>query len=187
MLRYLASALVFAGMSALPAVSQNSNNSDKPLDVQSSVGDLHVGKDADAHAAGLPVYPGAHPKREQDSEPLNLAIQMESFGLKVVIAKYESGDPAEKILAFYKDKMKKYGQVLECHHSGDHSGSHLDDNDNDRNRPLKCDGDDSGPVRELKVGTEGNAHVVDVEPSDSGKGTFFSIVYVRSRGKTGDI
>jgi len=187
MLRYLAPASLFACIIIQPALAQNSNNSDKPLDVQSSVGDLHVGKDADAHAAGLPVYPGARPKHEQNNEPLNLAIQTESFGMKVVIAKYESSDPADKILAYYKEKMKKYGTVLECHHQGDNNGAHLDDNDEDRNRPLRCEGDGSGPVRELKVGNEGNAHIVDVEPSAGGKSTTFSIVYVRSRGKTGDI
>lgn len=187
MFRYLAPALLVAGIIVLPAVSQNSDNSDKPLDVRSSMGDMHVGKDADAHAAGLPVYPGAHPKHEQNNDPLNFAIQTESFGMKLVVAKYESSDPAEKILAFYKEKMKRYGQVLECHHTGDHSGAHVDSKDDDRDRPLKCEGDNSGPVRELKVGTEANAHIVDVEPSDSGKGTTFAIVYVRSRGKTGDI
>lgn len=187
MFRYLTPALFFACLCVWPAVAQNSDNSDKPFDVRSSIGDMHVGKDADAHAAGLPVYPGAHPRREHDNDPLNFAIQTDSFGLKVVIAKYESSDPAEKILAFYKEKMKKYGTVLECHHEGDNSGSHFDDKDEDRNRPLRCEGDDSGPVRELKVGTEGNAHIVDVEPGDSGKGTTFSIVYVRSRGKSADI
>jgi len=187
MFRHLAPTLLMAGMIVGPAVAQNSDSSDKSLDVQSSVGDMHVGKDADAHAAGLPVYPGARPKHEQDNGPLNFAIQTEDFGVKLVVAKYESSDPAGKILAFYKEKMKKYGQVLECHHTSDNSGAHIDDKDGDRNRPLKCEGDDAGPVRELKVGTEGNAHVVAIEPSDSGKGTSFAIVYLRSRGKSGDL
>jgi hypothetical protein len=51
---------------------------------------------------------------------------------------------------------------------------------------LKCDSD-GGPVTELKVGTEDNQHVVAVEPRDSGKGATFALVYVRTRGKQGDI
>ena len=183
MFRYLVRTLALSLMLAFSAVAQNS---DKPLDVQSSVGDLHVGKDADALKAGLPLYPGAHPKHDQNNDPLNFGILTESFGLKLVVAKYESNDPAGKILAYYKDKMRKYGKVLECHNTNDNSGFHSDNND-DQNRPLKCEGDNSGPVRELKVGTEGNAHMVAIESDEGDKTTTFAIVYVRSRGKSGDI
>jgi hypothetical protein len=177
----------------LPALAQqsdsDSNKNDKPLDVRSSIGDLHVGKDADAKLAGLPLYPGARAKSDQNSDPLNVGISTESFGMKLVVAKYQSDDPAEKILAFYRDKMKKYGKVLECHNTNDDSGAHTNSNDSDqdRNRPLQCEGDNSGPVRELKVGTEGNAHVVAIEDNSGGKGTAFSIVYWHTHGKSGDI
>ena len=183
MFRYLVGTLALALILAFSAVAQDS---DMPLDVQSSVGDLHVGKDADALKAGLPLYPGAHPKHDQNNDPLNFGILTESFGLKLVVAKYESNDPAGKILAYYKDKMRKYGKVLECHNTNDNSGFHSDNND-DQNRPLKCEGDNSGPVRELKVGTEGNAHMVAIESDEGDKTTTFAIVYVRSRGKSGDI
>ncbi len=167
--------------------SQDSGSKDKSFDVRSSIGDMHVGKDADAQKQGLPLYPGARPKQEKDNDPLNFDIFTESFGFKIMVAKYESDDPAEKILAFYRDKMKKFGKVLECHNTNDNSGFHSDDNDQDRNKPLKCEGDNSGPVRELKVGTEGNAHILAVEPRDSGAGTTFTLVYVYTRGKQGDI
>lgn len=186
MFRYLGGALALSVLLAVSAAAQDSQNSDKPLDVRSPMGDLHVGKDADANKAGLPLYPGARPRQEADNDPLNFGILTESFGLKLVIAKYESNDPAGKILAYYKDKMKKYGNVLECHNTNDSSSVHADDKQ-DQNRPLKCEGDNSGPVRELKVGTEGNAHVVTIESKEGDKPTTFAIVYVRSRGKSGDI
>ena len=52
-------------------------------------------------------------------------------------------------------------------------------------RTLKCDSDDSGKTVELKVGTNDNQHIVSIEPE--GKGSDFSIVWVRVRGKEGDI
>jgi hypothetical protein len=186
MYRYLTGALTLSLVLALSAAAQESANSDKPFDVRSSVGDLHVGKDADAQKAGLPLYPGARPKHEDDNEPLNFGILTESFGLKLVVAKYESSDPARKILAYYKEKMKKYGKVLECDSTNDSSGFHADSND-DQNRPLKCEGDNSGPVRELKVGTENDAHIVAIESAEGDKTTTFTIVYVRSRGNSGDL
>jgi hypothetical protein len=51
---------------------------------------------------------------------------------------------------------------------------------------LKCE-QNSGPVTELKVGTEDNQRVVAIEPRDAGKGSSFALVYVHSRGKRGDI
>ncbi len=60
-----------------------------------------------------------------------------------------------------------------------------DDKDS-KDGELKCE-DDSGPVVELKAGTEDNQHVVSVEPGDASKGTTFALVYVYTRGKRGEI
>jgi len=189
--------LSVAAMLALPVLAQQSDAQDKSLDVRSSIGDLHVGKDADAHNAGLPLYPGARAKHEENNDPLNLGIMTEAFGLKLVVAKYESDDAPAKVVDFYREKLKKYGKVLECHsqkHGGDVS-MEADDKDSQgsgskekgqESKPVKCDSD-SGPVTELKVGTEDNQHVVAIEPRDSGKGATFALVYLRARGKQGDI
>jgi hypothetical protein len=186
MFRFLTSALALA-LLALPAVAQQSGSQDKPFDVQSSVGDMHVGKDASAQKAGLPLYPGAQAKREDNSDPLNFGIVTESFGLKLVVAKYESDDAPAKILAFYRDKLKKYGKVLECH-THDSGNVHSDSNDDQpKSKELKCDGDDTGPTTELKAGTPDDQHIVAVDPRENGKKTEFVIVYLYSRGKKADI
>jgi hypothetical protein len=202
MFHRLTFSLSVAAMLTLPALAQQSDTQDKSLDVRSSVGDLHVGKDADAHNAGLPLYPGAHAKRDENNDPLNFGVATEGFGLKLVVAKYESDDAPAKVVDFYREKLKKFGKVLECHsqkHGGDVSMNSDDEdsqeagskNSKDKNKDreskqLKCDSD-GGPVTELKVGTEDNQHVVAVEPRDSGKGATFALVYVRTRGKQGDI
>ena len=166
----------------LPAAAQDK---DKNLDVRSPMGDLHVGKDADAQKAGLPVYPGARPQNSDNNDPLNLALSTESFGMKLIVAKYETDDPAEKVIAFYREKMKKYGKVLECHNTGDKNDLQGDDK-HDGSQPLRCEGDNSGPVRELKVGTEDNARIVAIEDPQNGKRTAFAIIYLRKHAK-GDI
>jgi len=175
---------VFAQQSA-----QQSDSQDKPFDVRSSLGDMHVGKDADAEKQGLPLYPGARPKQEKDNDPLNFGIVTESFGLKLMVAKYESDDPPARIVDFYRGKLKKFGKVMECHsqkHSGDVDVHDDKDSKDSKDKELKCE-EDSGPVVELKVGTEDNQHVVAIEPRDSGKGSTFALVYMHTRGKRGDI
>src|SRR5271170_761373 len=165
MFRSLAFSLALAVLMAWPAAAQDSGSHDN-FDVRSTVGDLHLGKDADAQKAGFPLYPGARPKHEKDNDPLNFGVLTESFGFKLVVAKYESDDAPDKIIAYYRDKLKKYGKVLECHtreHGGD---THTEMSDDEHSKELKCEGDNSGPVTELKVGTENNQHVVAVEPGD---------------------
>jgi hypothetical protein len=189
MFRYLSSVLALGVLLALSAPAQDkASDSRDSLNVQSPIGDLNLGKDADAHKTGLPLYPGARPRQEKDNDPLNFGILTESFGIKVVIAKYESGDAPDKIVAYYRDKLtKKYGKVLECR-TGEHDGdAHADINDDKNSSKLKCEGDNSGPVTELKVGTQDNQRVVAIEPKDGNAGSEFALVYVYARGKQGDI
>jgi hypothetical protein len=191
----MALAAAFAMLLCTPAViacaqQTDNGNQDKNLDVRSSVGDLHVGKDADARSAGLPPYPGARRAHDQaDSNALNLGILTEAFGVKLVIAKYDSDDAPGKIVDFYREKLKKYGRVLECH-STEHCGhvhADVDDDKEPHSKELKCEGDNTGPITELKVGTEDNQHVVAVGASPSGKGATFALVFMYTRGKQGDI
>lgn len=174
----------------IAAQAPSQSNQDKHVDIQSSAGDLHVGNDADARKAGLPLYPGARLRHDdENSNAANLSLFTDAFGVKLVLAKYDSDDAPGKVIDFYRDKLKKYGKVIECH-TREHGGAHADFNDDEdskdkRSSEVKCEGDNTGPVTELKVGTENNQHVVAIEPN--GGGSTFALVYVHTRGKQGDI
>jgi hypothetical protein len=182
---------VIVAIPGFAAQSQSQDaGQDKHLDIQSSAGDLHVGNDADARKAGLPLYPGARLRHDDDNGgAANLSLFTEAFGVKLVVVKYDSDDAPGKVIDFYREKLKKYGKVIECR-TREHGGSHADFNDDDskgeHSNPVKCEGDNAGPVMELKVGTEDNQHVVAIEPR-SGSGSSFALVYVHTRGKQGDI
>jgi hypothetical protein len=192
MLRDLTLALAASlglSLSIAAAQGQDQPSHDKNLDVRSSYGDLHVGDDADAKKVGLPLYPGAHVKadKENNKNQANLSVATDLFGMKLIVASYESEDAPAKVVDFYRDKLKKYGTVLECH-SDKHGGDidvHTDDKDSN-DKKLTCDEND-GPVVELKVGTENNQRIVAIEPRDSGSGAKFSLVYLHTRGKAADI
>jgi hypothetical protein len=199
MLRNLAIAFVLTVAPTLPVLAQDSGAQNKNLDITSPVGDLHVGSDADARKAGLPLYPGARLKTDnqtqengkdkgKENDQANLSLMTEAFGMKLVVVKYDSDDAPAKLIDFYRDKLKKYGKVLECHSErhGSHVDAHVDSKDSKDSNELKCE-ENSGPVTELKVGTEDNQHIVAVEPGDAGKGSTFALVYLRTRGKRGDI
>src|ERR1022692_2293410 len=181
------------GLSSVAAEGQKQDgDQDKHLEIQSSVGDLHVGNDADARKAGLPLYPGARLRHDDDnSSAFNFGVLAEGFGIKLVVAKYDSDDAPGKILDYYREHLKKYGKVIECHtreQDGDaHTQMSDDQHSGQRSKELKCEGDNTGPFTELKVGTEDNQHVVAIEPSEGRKGATFALVYLYTRGKQGDI
>jgi hypothetical protein len=169
------------------AQPQKSESPDKSFDVRSSAGDLHLGSDADARKAGLSLYPGARAHHDKEnSDAVNIGVLTEAFGMKLVVARYDSDDAPDKIIDYYRQQLKKYGKVLECHTSEHGGGAHVDDDDK-HSKELKCEGDNTGPVTELKVGTEDNQHVVAVEPNNGHSGATFDLIYVHTRGKQGDI
>ena len=174
----------------LPACSVNvkkdKNDQEKQVDITTPVGGIHVSKGANPQDTGIAVYPGAHLKQEDSDgsdKSANVNISGFGFGLKVVALEYESKDSPDKVLAYYKEQLKKYGDVLVCHTG--HLDLHTDmDNKNRSSNELTCEGTNGVNV-ELKVGTKENQHIVEVEPE--GSGSKFSLVYVRTHGKDADI
>jgi hypothetical protein len=185
-------AVSFAGWLTFSActvsVKDHENGDNSKVDIETPIGGIHVDEQADLRDIGLPLYPGARHKSKtgQDSKSANVNISSGLFGVKVVAIEYESDDPPDKLLAYYRDKMKKFGSIVECR--TDKQGGDLKvkaSNHEDGSRPVSCDDNNSGNVVELKTGTDNNQHLVSVEPE--GKGTDFSLVYVRTRGKQGEI
>ena len=167
-------------------VKKEKNGEDKQVDINTLVGGIHVSKGADSADAGIAVYPGARLKQEGsdgNDKSANVNISSFGFGLKVVALEYRSDDAPDKVVAYYRDQLKKYGKVLECHTS--HLNVNPDIKGSDHgSHELTCEGS-SGSNIELKVGTKEDQHIVAVEPD--GKGSSFSLVYVRTHGKDADI
>lgn len=168
-------------------VSKDEHGNDKKVDIESPFGGVHVRTNADPKDTGIPVYPGARlkPETEHNQSSANVNISSSFFGVKVVAVSFESDDPPAKVLDFYRDKLKTYGNVLECKGTHGHTSAKPGES-----KELTC-GDEgppsglhvdinSGGGAELKVGTTDHAHVVEVKPR--GEGSAFSLVYVQTRG-----
>ena len=168
-------------------VKKEANGQDKQVDINTPMGGVHVSKQADVSDIGLAVYPGAHPK-EKDSEgsdkSANVNISGFGYGIKIVALEYESGDAPAKVISFYKDQLKKYGNVLECHTSHLNLDTKRGHRSLGGSNELTCEGDHGNNI-ELKAGRENDQHIVEVE--SEGKGSSFSLVYVRLHGKDAEI
>ncbi len=176
-------AVLFAALGVLPACSINANDKGKDgethVDIKSPMGDLHVSEQADIRDAGLTLYPGAKPAPKEDSDDkksANVNLSIPGFSLKVVAAEFTSDDAPDKIIAYYDKELQKYGKPIQCH--GGWNGGHVkaEGGKDEMSKPVSCESSGGDSV-ELKVGTEGNQHVVAVKPNS--KGTRFALVYVR--------
>ena len=76
--------------------------------------------------------------------------------------------------------------MLECSGTDNNSGGATFDHhgDNDLDKPVTCK-DAKGNGWELKTGTEGDQHLVAINPN--GSGTRFGTVYIRIHGKEGEL
>jgi hypothetical protein len=190
--RKLLLVLVFAGWLTFLACGisvKGHDGENSKVDIVTPIGGIHVNEQVDVRDTGLAVYPGARqrPKvKDGDSKSANVNISSSFFGVKVVAIEFESNDPPSKVLAFYHDQLKKYGDVVECRvdkfdadltiHSGDDRKNH---------QPVGCGSNNSGNVVELKVGTNDDQHLVSVEPQ--GQGSNFALVFIQTRGKEDSI
>jgi hypothetical protein len=106
-----AAMLALAGCS----ISSNKNNGGDNVRIATPFGGLHVQSNSTtATDIGLPVYPGATPFKEKDDDSADVSMNFGGFHLKVLAASYQSSDTADKIFAFYRPELAKYGDVLEC-------------------------------------------------------------------------
>lgn len=161
-------------------VKKDGSGEDKKVDIETPIGGIHVDKSADVRDTGLAVYPGARIKPKQstnDTKDANVDISFLGYGVKVVAVEYQSDDAPDKVIAFYREQLKKYGNVIECHTTG----TNLQMDHKQGSDEVMCDAH-TGKTIELKVGTTQNQHVVAIDPD--GKGSSFALVYVRTNKGT---
>ncbi len=155
---------------------QGSENKD--VDIRTPFGSLSVRSAPDVKETGLALYPGAKVKKDDEHDGgANVNISSSLFGVKVVALKFQSDDPPDKVLSFYRKEMGRYGKVVECT-GGFNLNFHPHDR-RDKDAEVTCNGHDSSGhdyKQELKVGTESNQRIMAIKPS--GKGSEFALVYV---------
>jgi hypothetical protein len=167
-------------LAALPlaAQDQKDSNAQQSSSDNDSIG-FNLGKNASAKDVGLPIYPGArrHIDDANDSSALNMGLWGGSTGFKLFVLKMESTDAPEKVAAFYRKALAKYGTVLDCSNASAASAA----SDNKSSKKLTCEDEKPKPNEiSLKAGTKEKQHAVGVEPN--GNGSTFQLVYIETKG-----
>ena len=149
----------------------------------SQAGGLDIHADADAADVGVPAYPGAIKKTDRGGDPTGFSFGVwgESFGIKIAVVGYRSVDGVDKVAAFYRDALGKYGPVLDCTGNTKKPDTPKHDGKADKDKPVTCDNDTiEAGGRLFKVGTNRAQRVFKARPWHDG--TTFELVRVEEHG-----
>lgn len=184
-----AGAAVMMGLLAGCRVEKTTSGDSKNVNIVTPFGGMHVKtNDADVLGSiGLPAYPGAVAVNKDDSDHRSADVDM-SFGgfkLRVKVAGFRTDDSLDKVLAFYRDGLKRYGDVIACQNN-EAMGSPARTAeglgcDNNHGGHVTVDDKGSAHLIELKAGSEQHQHIVTIDPD--GRGTKFSLVALDLPGK----
>lgn len=138
---------------------------------------LHANSHTRAADIGLPVYPGATLYKDDGNDSgADLGLTAGDFHFSLLAVKYVTSDPAERVLAFYRKPLSRYGEVLEC----------------DQGKPvgaltvtrsgLACgeagnSNTDSSGDHEIRAGSPHQFRIVGIDDSHPGS-TRFGLVYL---------
>jgi hypothetical protein len=164
------------------------NGEDKSVQIDTPFGGVHVNtNDTTAADLGLPAYPGAEVAHDDDKhQSADVHMGFGEWQLRVRAVSYTSTDPQDKIAAFYKKAMGRFGDVLTCEGNSPVgtptvTAEGLDCSDSGKKTHININGkgngmDFSGELQ-LKAGSKRHQHVVGFEEPRDGK-TRFALVAI---------
>jgi hypothetical protein len=102
-------------------VDKSKDGQDKNVKIDTPLGGLHVrAGDTSAADVGLPAYPGAQIVPDKDGDKsADVHFGFGEWQFRVKAVHYETSDPQENVVAFYRKALGRYGDVIEC--QGDHA------------------------------------------------------------------
>jgi hypothetical protein len=176
-LQTIAALLVLTLLAGCHVIS-NKNGKNDDVDLKSPFGSMHIKTDdnVDTAAIGLSVYPGSTAWKDDDNEGKNhdshsadINMSFGDFHLGVKATAFRSTDSTDKILAFYRKDMARYGDVIEC------QGTAAIGTPTRTKQGLTCNTDDNNGKHinisdagklELRAGSEQHMHLVEVTTKD---------------------
>ncbi len=82
---------------------EEGGGSKREVSIETPVGSFEVAKGVDEVRLGLPLYPGAHPVKD-DAATLRFGLP-DNQDLQLVVGKFETSDPIDKVKGFYQERL----------------------------------------------------------------------------------
>jgi len=165
-------------------VDKGANGEDKKVQIDTPFGGVHVNTDQTTAAdLGLPVYPGAQMVQGDDQhKSADVHLGFGEWELRVRAVDYSTPDSRDKVAAFYKSALGRYGNVITCQGNKPvgqpavtSEGLTCDDSSHDQVK-VETDGSHSDFSQfSLKAGSKDHQHIVGFDDSSPGQ-TRFALV-----------
>lgn len=177
---------------------KDAKGDDKNVQIETPFGGVHVNTDqTTAGELGLPVYPGAVlSKDEEHHESADVHLGFGDWQLSVKVVSYEAPDTQDKVIAFYRQSLSRYGSVITCQGNqpvgepsvtseglscaDDSKGIHFSSGGKKETEKLKA-GD-----LQLRAGSKRHQHIVGFEKDSTAGRTRFTLIALdlpRDEGK----
>ncbi len=166
-------------------VDKDANGHEKRVQVDTPFGGIHVNTDQTTAAdLGLPAYPGAQIVRDDQSDKsADVNMGFGEWALHVKVVNYATPDNQDKVAAFYKKALGRYGDVITCQDNTPvgtptRTSEGLTCADDGHHNQVNVDaaGYKSGDGGfQLRSGSERHQHIVGFEKCPSGQ-TRFALV-----------
>jgi hypothetical protein len=162
---------------------KDANGNEKTVQVDTPFGGVHVNTDQiTASDLGLPVYPGSEVVTNDDKhKSADVHMGFGEWQMRVRVVSYSSTDDRDKISAFYKKALGRYGDVLTC--QGDApvgtptaTAEGLTCSDSGKHGNFQFNGNRNGIPNphgmQLKAGSKRHQHIVGFDEEKDGRTRF---------------
>jgi len=177
-------------------VDKGANGEDKNVQVDTPFGGVHVNTDqTSASDLGLPVYPGASAvKGDDEHKSADVHMGFGEWQLRVRAVSYSTPDAEDKVVAFYKKALGRYGDVITCDRNTAvgtpvATSEGLTCEDDKKGGHIQIDHRDYGSGKnslELKAGSRRHQHIVGFETPKEGNTRFALVALDLPAGMSGD-
>jgi hypothetical protein len=152
--------------------------------------------DTTAADLGLPVYPGADIVKDKDNDKsADIHMGFGEWELRVKVVNYSTSDGQDKVVAFYKKALTRYGDVIACQGNTPVGTPTVTSegltcaDDKNNTTTVQIDRGDYGTGKdsfELKAGSKRHQHIVGFASSAPGQTRFALVALDLPAGVDGD-
>ncbi len=152
-------------------VDKGAHGEDKKVKIDTPLGNIHVNADKPSGSIGIALYPGATPQPDHDGDKdADVQLGFGEWKMRIQVAHFNSSDDRDKVLAYYRKSLGRYGDVIECRDdqpvgAPEKTSEGLTCSENDKDHNVKMDTGDHGLT--LRAGSKRHQHIVAFDKDDA--------------------
>jgi hypothetical protein len=152
-------------------VNKGAHGEDKKVKIDTPLGNIHVNADKPSSSIGIAIYPGAVAQPDHDGDKdADVQLGFGEWKMRVQVAHFNTSDERDKVLAYYRKSLGRYGDVIECRDdqpvgSPEKTAEGLTCSESEKHRHVNVNTDEHGLT--LRAGSKRHQHIVAFDKDDA--------------------